>query len=1612
MTAAWADYRAVLDGPFNGAEAVRRAASSEFLKAALGQIEVAKPRSSEQFRTLIEAADYFAGRLLADDPRPSPLGCFGALIGAVPMPEFLGSDDDRTLVRKHLSPAYTTAVQDLETLLDPAARFIPDGAPQPLVVQVASNIDGATVDRFARFLNGISVCLRRIDEGGGKDPWAHANLADLTWAPDARTSPTGPTVEGAIHPMLPAISDGRAPMFIEYEGFPFASTELLKTRVPDSDAAGARVYRPFYRQGSPGASGFARVPRLAYGRTFQSFAFVTSNAGTLPIALQEDQKRPWMPRPNIAAPSETTQGDLIATAEYSRRTAIGQSAVSETRTRAAPLRIGAPIAGVVPLASDYPRIGVFADGPTAGAHDLFRESDGHGALVIGSPVAETTSNTYRLTDIRWTGTPKSLTFRFFDGPASEPGQPGATDVTFEQAASNEGETPNKVDFARADAVGIAIEATRDGGELDVTVTISCAGTSLPHSFKTRSDALWLRLVLRAEGSSACMTFADVGATKPDGIDAPLLLMAPGGDRAWNDGLGGDVVTSVHSPRVGYLDFERWFANSDLRKRTFGDLAVARRFEDALLAAYVMRHLDAELAAALDRLPDPAVERQRLEFVVVDQVSGAPTVPKSATFELAPLLRAVAAPLGEGIDWTPDLLKTRIFREIEARFRFTLTLSSSGEAADLDGTGDAFRATTPAGHVARLSIDALVPAQHFETQGSHPAVFERGVLHYAARHVETDHVAFPSAALRIETMLAFTDEQKAGAIRLAGDMILARPVEQSRRYDIVTMSRLPDGADQAARTRFWRLIGEVDVASQRWRPSGRPIYNHVAPRDFRLSGGREDPVAPAVPLQLDAGGRLARFENEAFFDRPNIDAQTITQKLLPLPSGTVLQQHVWDAPSATYFRHRFTLRSRYAGALRAERAVQAWKADARKPVTAWTLRVAMLADLSRILLTRPQLRALIPLTTAPGADSADRPSPPVLGILQEPPFARGGLADRIDAEIKTGFGYGFEADDQPVEIRDSRKEIGPSPQLGYRPMDAEPALGMTLMAEGPAGLTFDQVGASAPSFPNSLVTLFPLSVEVAASSRHVLEEHFLGVALRRHIDPEWTAEPSVAPGAIDAERCWWMDVALQSGMAKQLLRYTTAGVTGDLLLIGEDAHAFVISTLKLAVDGQVAGAVKQDIEIARLRRDFSETLSILHQPLAPGRYSVSVYVGPSGEADTIGGRSTAPLMLASFEWSPPRANKSDRPAVVTLIPHATAGVRAAMASAPTFLAWTRTSRDFDFVHVVGQQPPDGGGVPKELVSRSVRITHLVAVLTPGHEQVMLKRSGSADGAAWLTSSTFLSEYPLHLHRHLAVLTTRYLDEPGRPVETYCRSAVISGSATALTPPKGDGNTEYPAEDCVRIVEFETPAAILCGSPATTIPQTYCKAYFDLVATGFDPQSGGAIRLLLRLIGSAAHLRQFKSLMIVLTNLDNPVGSIEVQLNNNMEEFTKAIELKLESSCGLSAVLLRSNGHALPAASNKSFKITVPSDTNPGLFMKIEARGGTGEFWADISLLHSHEDTFPNYFDFKWLFGTSNDSDPAVAIAPQNLLTMIEAQARIVSVSPPISIVSHESEFCTH
>jgi hypothetical protein len=1622
VDAAWSSYRQLLTGPFNGAEAVRRAAGSEFTKAALSAIKFPPTQPSpQQFCELIEKSQFYSARFLHLGKTG---GCFDSIVLSLPIP----SPPDSQSVRDHLNAAFAAAMKPLAQSLEIATGFIPDSTPQPLPIQIAGNIDGAHLDEFGKHFNGFGVGLRRIDTGDdSQDLWSHANLAELSWDTADPPQDSSKIVQAAIHPMLPAVSDGRGPMFIEYQGFPFADSTFAATMLQQDRDASAASYKPFYRHYTAdyAGSGFIRLPALAYGRTFESFGFLISNGGSLPLNSQGDW--PWMPLKQLKDPQGPID-KLVAQADYQRRTAIGQMVHEETKTKATSnpnwgstttRRIGAPIPDVLPLSSDYPRIGLLAEAATDGVRDIFREMNGTGSLLIGSLSGDSTIRVeQQLADVRWVGAPQHLTLGLFDGPASGPDDRGK-DFPFALPAA-------AADLARITTIGIQIKTTRTaGGEnatWDVDAWVTCGGQTLQRQFTTTSGTLWIRLWLETGAQPASMSFADPSSHKADSVDAPLLLLAAPESQSWLDGIATGVTVAVHTPCVGYLDFERWFFNDDLLRLAFKidahpeNRITADRLHQFLLLSYVMRHQNEDLAAALDRLPDPAVDKVRIELTFVDQLIEKTFIGLSTSVDLSGWLLDFAGTLpdpskppadysGQPLDqrtWKVDQLLGVVFKPLQQKFQFGIEIEAAAGDPSLGSQNGLVKATLPGGLTARLSTDALVSEQHFAGKNYHPAVFHHGLLQYVSRHVEGDYLAFPSHGIRLETMLdAMAALTPPGAIKLAADMIEVVPNDRSRRYDIVTKPGLPDSTD-AVRTRQWRLLGQIDVATQRWRPTGKPIYHYIDPKAFRNDpkaprggGGNPSVIFPALRIYLDGDhGALTNFEAEAFFARLDIDAQTITQTLQPLPSRTVLQQHVWDSPSATYFRHRFTLRSRYAGALKkiGDQQVPAWTSNT------WTMRVAMLADLSRILLTRPQLRALIPLTTSPDAGEARKPpAPPVAAILQEPPFARGGLADRIAAEVKTGFGYGFEkivdpANPPPVEILDSRKEIGPSPFLDYRPLDESAALGTALMVEGPMGLTFDPTGASAPAFPNSMMTLSPVAV---AGDDPAMEEYFVGVSMRRYIDPAWTLENEAVPDKILAERCWWIEYSDLSGK-HDLLAYKTATTQQTLLMIEEENGTFLIKTKKAAIDG-VQGAKEQDVTLARLRTDFAHPLVVLHQPMAPGRYSTSVLALPTLDwTATARGRSNSPLLLANFEWSPPK-DGNDRPAAVELVigdvgNDVEVTVLPTIASAPTAIAWTKTNRDFDFVHTAGFDEKTA-----KFEDDTVGVTELIARLT-SDQKLTFDRSNEY-APVWLCSSTLLNKYPIHLHRHLALLTTHYMEGPGRPLESISRSAVLTGSTAGLVP------SGSPIDNRVRIIEFETPASILCGTGTVPIPGTYKTAYFDLVSTGFKSNADGALRFFFRFAGSPIHLRKFTKLTVTVWILDASVKKPtpldwHVDLTKAPKGlFTLGVEL-LVGATKTTASLLLSDGSMSPPQSLTELAVDKVDNTKPGLIISIAAEGTTAEFWADVSLLHSS--AAAGSFDFGWLFSQPGGPDGAAEVKPQALTRMVEAQARIVSVSPPIPI----------
>src|SRR5262249_6537102 len=144
--------------------------------------------------------------------------------------------------------------------------------------------------------------------------------------------------------------------------------------------------------------------------------FITSNAGTLPRALQKSENEPWMPKAEVEEPKPELQEEVVGTADCQRRTAIAQMELREADGQAR--RIGVSIDGVMPLATDYPRIGLQAVSEADGTRDIFREADGSG-VMSAMQNAE-----WWISGMAFSGAPSSLKMRYFEGPAQGPNDPG------------------------------------------------------------------------------------------------------------------------------------------------------------------------------------------------------------------------------------------------------------------------------------------------------------------------------------------------------------------------------------------------------------------------------------------------------------------------------------------------------------------------------------------------------------------------------------------------------------------------------------------------------------------------------------------------------------------------------------------------------------------------------------------------------------------------------------------------------------------------------------------------------------------------------------------------------------------------------------------------------------------------------------------------------------------------------------------------------------------------------------------------------------------------------------------------------------------------------------
>lgn len=620
---AWAAFRQVLLGRYNGAEAVRRTVGQVFLTALTRTALSAKshdqtnPRGIEQFRDLLLAADFFNCRLglqtpsakpafeaARQPPAPDPFKSIRNALWSPELPRVLPDQSHKSLAInfERLIDGLFGGVLTTTSATSRKRRFLPDPVPQALPIQIAESTDPQALDRFNQISDGIGVLIARGIDGsslGDHFVWSHASLASLE-KPEAGGAALEPV---AVHPFTPVASDGRAELFIEYHGFPLASLAFAGAEETSSG------YPPFFRlvdvvpppkPDDPKQQG-TMPPALAYGCRYASCAYAVTKAGVLPKALQEANEKPWLPKQDLSEfkPNE----EFIFTASYLRRTAIGRTNLSNS---AVDRRIGAAYEDVVPFSDDYPRTALMVPGENAKAFvDVLRNADGTGGILA----SKATPATVELRELIVWGQGGQLVAEIFkDADAALDAKPLARSTAKELKS-----TPSPVDLR----IAIHVSTTppqADSNGLHIKVEAEPEGP------------VWLRLrLIGIPQGFGGISFASVdGQEFNDSYYStpekpPILLIGEDDSKnSWKKSFTKPFSAALDLPRVGFLDFEHWINSNTLLKRLFGDSHIDKekgaQFKRVLLNAYVLRSLDQEIARLLDRLPDPAVEAYSVELV--------------------------------------------------------------------------------------------------------------------------------------------------------------------------------------------------------------------------------------------------------------------------------------------------------------------------------------------------------------------------------------------------------------------------------------------------------------------------------------------------------------------------------------------------------------------------------------------------------------------------------------------------------------------------------------------------------------------------------------------------------------------------------------------------------------------------------------------------------------------------------------------------------------------------------------------------------------------------------------------------------------------------------------
>lgn len=1515
----FSEFRQMLLGTFNGVEAIRRAVGQVYLsylsRTVISNVEYVNAGNKpierwKQIEVLIQSSMHFLARV---QPVERPNGShtldeisnmFWQVEGLILLNPNRNVPDTEPEKKKpdtakSLNEAVNRVSNDLVRGLGEVSddqqhkrKFIPDTTPLPLPIRIAPNMDAKAVEEFNDKYGGIGVLIQRGNEG-----WRHACLTELLLKDNSAT------IEGyALRSITPVVSDGRGEMFLGFAGFPLSTSAF--------EGEPKQQHLPLYYsiEATYGVeSGAKPVPALRYGDTYQVAAFVTSKSGALPFVLQRNpDAEVWYPKLGLTDINPPTFNEFT----YRRRTAIGSIELKEAGTP----RLGARYPDVEPLGLDQPRTSLAAlskDRSTAFI-DLARNADGSGGINLDN------GEIFNL---------------ILDGLCSN----GLGHFTLSLVDDYAVLASVQVDSAGLDTLhitvkpGVATQATIDN---ELVVFEIASGTT---------GAAWLRLM----ATNGCVL--SFNRVETDNFEAqysseeqsPLVLLSPKTD-SWKSSFSEDFICDVHLSRVGFMDFDYW-------PREERELENLRQ---RLLEAYVISASDPnhpavlKIANELDRLPDPAVGGYLIRATIIDDLGPAFCEEKFIELDKIPDLDNVSSPfshysyqkmLGDLVRLTKWQLRVKV----DAKLKIDL-----GE--------NKIAISVPEGRIVKITINALVLESLFSKEKSDRAPIDARMRELCEGICEPNgksYLVYPGKQFLVETTI-----DELNGWRPPKTIFGLNSEGLERAYSLVT--NMDEINADAVTKKSWRHVAKCDVITQRWQFSGKPIYQWIAPREFA-----QDNQKMNAAMRLDNSFlndknidmELEKFEQQLFFDRSDSDQHGVPVRINS-QKEQLLQRIEWTQSSATYYRHRFTLWSRYRGAMKdGVRSVDSWSSKSETSLTTWTLRAAILADATRVQLTRPQLRALVPLSG--NLHEKEEASPPLAAILEEPPFALGGLADRLLAGIQIGAGYGFESTGGAVTPLDLRHEIGPDPRLSQAAMESDAALASTLSVEGPVGLHFEKADSSAPFWANTQYLLTPTLLN---SNSYVQQETFLAVRMLRLLDPNWVVTQLATTGLLEPGRAYLADFE-QSGS----LQYDNNKV---VTIVKEEKN------WNVWIDRQYIdiAAKTKPLLIAKVDREHISSIQLLHWPITSNSFGVAVLAGikhPDVDDAIKRGESSVPRLLAVLSWFPRDVkntlsfeNAKGTPVQVSI-------------SEVTDQQWARTARNSEttYIEIKGRQDPI-------LVSK---LNLFANENSFWFEVPSSKLATQSLGKVMLRAFQPKGDYPQTVHRHLAAIVTHWSSGLGRRFDVFNSAVLIRDDKIP------SNNTSFIS--AVRLLEFQVPARAIAivGKAPSDLPAEFKNVYLDLRALKTDSLNAYWIRL---------HVRR------------QPVAlNIKLQLHkNSVPTLTFEIANPIAKANVIDLYLAYKNGSWVLMANDILFSVKNGQQVSPaeitGATLNLSHDGGPN-YWGDVSVLpirNEKNQSSVTALEWDWFFTSKGEreGDISLSLGADKLAGLHEASAQIVSFSPRI------------